>query len=154
MLLRLGELTDDAAVRWATYRNEAAPRSEQWLWVSDRAVNPGQAALRDSGSHRVILHPEAEGSLRVLDGRPGAEQPAIPVCLEDVLGWSRRGRRVESVVVAHSLGAMAQQRGAARDGAQGARAYWANNGFSANVLDNVPNESRLTPAEWGEADVE
>ena len=31
------------------------------------------------------------------------------------------------------------------------RAYWVNNSFSANVTNDVPNESRLEPAEWGEA---
>lgn len=35
-----------------------------------------------------------------------------------------------------------------------ARAYWMNNGFSANVVNDVPNESRLEPAEWGAASVE
>jgi len=35
-----------------------------------------------------------------------------------------------------------------------ARSYWSNNGFSANVLKDIPNESRLTPAEWGTATVE
>jgi hypothetical protein len=35
-----------------------------------------------------------------------------------------------------------------------ARAYWCNSGFSANVTYDVPNESRLEPAEWGEAVVE
>jgi hypothetical protein len=35
-----------------------------------------------------------------------------------------------------------------------ARAYWCNNGFAANVTYDVPNESRLEPAEWGEAVVE
>lgn len=35
-----------------------------------------------------------------------------------------------------------------------ARAYWCNNGFAANVTYDVPSESRLEPAEWGEAVVE
>jgi hypothetical protein len=35
-----------------------------------------------------------------------------------------------------------------------ARSYWKNNGFSANVLKDVPSESRLEPGEWGEARVE
>jgi hypothetical protein len=35
-----------------------------------------------------------------------------------------------------------------------ARAYWMNNGFSANVTNDIPNESRLEPAEWGTALVE
>ena len=34
------------------------------------------------------------------------------------------------------------------------RVYWTNNGFSANVLNDVPNESKLEPQEWGEANVE
>jgi hypothetical protein len=35
-----------------------------------------------------------------------------------------------------------------------ARSYWMNNSFSANVTNDVPNESRLEPAEWGTAGVE
>jgi len=35
-----------------------------------------------------------------------------------------------------------------------ARSYWTNNGFSANVLNDVPNESKLEPAMWGEAEVQ
>ena len=34
------------------------------------------------------------------------------------------------------------------------RAYLSNNSFSANVIDDIPNESRLDPKEWGEAAVE
>jgi hypothetical protein len=34
------------------------------------------------------------------------------------------------------------------------RSYWTNNGFSANVTNDIPNESRLEPAEWGTALVE
>ena len=34
------------------------------------------------------------------------------------------------------------------------RAYWTNNSFSANVTNDIPNESRLEPAEWGTATVE
>ncbi|HUW32128.1 MAG TPA: hypothetical protein VM223_10995, partial [Planctomycetota bacterium] len=33
------------------------------------------------------------------------------------------------------------------------RAYWSNNSFSANVVNDVPNESRLEPKEWGTATV-
>lgn len=35
-----------------------------------------------------------------------------------------------------------------------ARSYWKNNGFNANVLNDVPSESRLDPAEWGIAEVQ
>ena len=34
------------------------------------------------------------------------------------------------------------------------RAYWSNNGFAANVLNDIPSESRLVPSEWGKATVE
>ena len=34
------------------------------------------------------------------------------------------------------------------------RAYLFNNSFSANVVDDIPNESRLEPKEWGSASVE
>jgi hypothetical protein len=34
------------------------------------------------------------------------------------------------------------------------RAYWTNNSFTANVLGDVPHESRLEPHEWGVATVE
>jgi hypothetical protein len=38
--------------------------------------------------------------------------------------------------------------------AAAARAYWKNNSFTANVLNDIPHESRLEPAEWGQALVE
>jgi hypothetical protein len=34
------------------------------------------------------------------------------------------------------------------------RAYWTNNSFTANVVDDIPHESRLEPHEWGTATVE
>ena len=34
------------------------------------------------------------------------------------------------------------------------RTYWQNNSFSANVTNDIPNESRLEPHEWGQAAVE
>ncbi len=34
------------------------------------------------------------------------------------------------------------------------RAYWHNNSFTANVVNDIPHESRLEPAEWGDARVE
>ncbi|MFW5858042.1 MAG: hypothetical protein ACOCX4_09200, partial [Planctomycetota bacterium] len=34
------------------------------------------------------------------------------------------------------------------------RSYWSNDSFSANVVDDIPNESRLEPDEWGRAIVE
>ena len=37
--------------------------------------------------------------------------------------------------------------------ATAARAYWHNRGFSAFVTNDIPNESRLLPDQWGAADV-
>jgi hypothetical protein len=34
------------------------------------------------------------------------------------------------------------------------RAYWSNNSFTANVVNDIPHESRLEPNEWGTATVE
>jgi hypothetical protein len=36
----------------------------------------------------------------------------------------------------------------------GVRAYWHNNSFTANVVNDIPHESRLEPAQWGTARVE
>ena len=35
-----------------------------------------------------------------------------------------------------------------------ARSYWSNTGFAAGVTNDIPNESRLVPGEWGTATVE
>lgn len=34
------------------------------------------------------------------------------------------------------------------------RAYWHNDSFTANVVNDIPHESRLEPAEWGTATIE
>ena len=34
------------------------------------------------------------------------------------------------------------------------RAYWSNYSFSSQVTQDIPHESRLEPAQWGEAVVE
>lgn len=34
------------------------------------------------------------------------------------------------------------------------RSYWANNSFTANIVDDLPHESRLEPGEWGTAGIE
>jgi hypothetical protein len=44
------------------------------------------------------------------------------------------------------------------DGSEGtdatARAYWSNDSFEANVVDDLPDESRLNPEHWGSITVE
>ena len=34
------------------------------------------------------------------------------------------------------------------------RAYWHNNSFTANLINDIPHESRLEPHQWGTAQVE
>jgi hypothetical protein len=34
------------------------------------------------------------------------------------------------------------------------RSYWHNNSFTANIVNDIPNESRLQPGEWGKVNVE
>ena len=41
--------------------------------------------------------------------------------------------------------------GNATGNASAARSYWINNSFSANVTNDIPNESRLEPGDWGTA---
>jgi len=64
-----------------------------------------------------------------------------------VLGWRPRPNTMVKMDVGYIFGN--------RPGNQAAlRSYWVNNSFSANVTYDVPNESRLEPAEWGTAAVE
>jgi len=65
----------------------------------------------------------------------------------DVLGWKpKAGTRIK-MDLGYIYGNV--------EGTQAtARSYWSNNGFSANVLKDVPSESRLEPAAWGEVVVE
>ncbi len=41
--------------------------------------------------------------------------------------------------------------GNATGNASASRSYWINNSFAANVTNDIPNESRLEPKEWGTA---
>jgi len=68
----------------------------------------------------------------------------VPLAL---LGWQPQSGQSVKIDVGYIFGN--------REGTRTAiRAYWTNNGFSANVVDDIPNESRLEPAQWGEATVE
>jgi len=65
----------------------------------------------------------------------------------DVIGWTpRAGTKVKM-----DLGYIYGNEGGTKTAA---RSYWKNNSFNANVLNDVPCESRIEPAEWGEAQVE
>ncbi len=64
-----------------------------------------------------------------------------------VLGWKPKSGQTVKLDVGYLFGNAPGTQAAAR-------AYWMNNGFSANVVNDIPNESRLEPAEWGSATVE
>ncbi len=64
----------------------------------------------------------------------------------DVLGWTPKAGKDVRMDVGYIFGN-------AKGTRTSARAYWANNSFSANVVDDIPNESRLEPDEWGTAAV-
>lgn len=64
-----------------------------------------------------------------------------------VLGW----KPVPGQTVKMDLGYLFGNETGTRDAV---RAYWMNNSFAANVVNDVPHESRLEPAEWGTATVE
>lgn len=66
---------------------------------------------------------------------------AVPL---DLLAWTPESGQTVRMDVGYVFGNANGTRAAAR-------AYWANNGFSANVVDDIPNESRLEPGQWGKA---
>ena len=68
----------------------------------------------------------------------------VPLTL---LGWQPRAGETVRIDVGYIFGN-------AQGTSTAARAYWKNNGFSANVVSDIPNESRLEPAEWGTAHIE
>ncbi|MFW6059845.1 MAG: hypothetical protein ACODAQ_06665, partial [Phycisphaeraceae bacterium] len=65
----------------------------------------------------------------------------------DVLGWQPTPASTVKLDVGYIFG---NDRGSNAT----RRAYWSNNSFHANVVDDVPDESRLDPHEWGTATVE
>ena len=65
----------------------------------------------------------------------------------ELLGWSPRPGGSVTLDFGYIFGNA--------QGTQAAsRSYWRNNGREANILNDVPSESRLTPAEWGHAVIE
>ncbi len=68
----------------------------------------------------------------------------VPLAL---LGWQPQSGQSVKIDLGYIFGNATGTRAAIRG-------YWNNNSFSANVVDDIPNESRLEPAQWGEATVE
>jgi hypothetical protein len=80
------------------------------------------------------------------DARLSSFNALVTIPLE-ILGWTPKAGTKVKMDLGYIFGT---------DGGSKAtiRCYWKNNSFSANVLNDVPSESRLEPAEWGEAEVE
>lgn len=70
---------------------------------------------------------------------------AVVTVPRQVIGWTQAepGRRVR-LDVGYLFGNSAGSRCAQR-------VYWSNNSPTANIIDDIPNESRLEPANWGNA---
>lgn len=65
----------------------------------------------------------------------------------DLLQWQPRSGETVKMDVGYIFGN-------ASGGRAAIRGYWSNNSFTANVVDDVPHESRLEPGQWGEAEIE
>jgi hypothetical protein len=108
------------------------------------------------GSPIVLTSPTGKESFDAIDATDrialeytksaGGFQAVVAVPL-DLIGWAPKpgaGLRMDvGYIFGNAAGTQASM-----------RAYWMNNSFSANVTNDVPNESRLEPAEWGAATVE
>jgi hypothetical protein len=65
----------------------------------------------------------------------------------DLIGWSPQPGQQVKLDVGYLFGNTT--------GSQvSLRAYWSNNSFAANVTNDVPNESRVEPNQWGTGTVE
>lgn len=77
---------------------------------------------------------------------PGSFRAVATIPLK-LLGWTLQPGQTVKMDLGYIYGNAAGNEASVRS-------YWSNNGFSAGVLHDVPNESRLEPQEWGTATVE
>lgn len=144
-------------------RTQAAP-GDLRLLISRRDDNPVAVLYRTkvagfTGNPIVLSSPTGTESfdqieevgdqigLAVRLRKSGDGCAAIATIPLDLLGWTPRAQTSVKLDVGYIFG---------NDGGTQAmrRLYWTNNSFSANVLNDVPNESRLEPHKWGTAEVE
>ncbi len=110
-----------------------------------------------SGSPIVLRSPTGEESFEVikdvseqitLDYVPDADGFVATVTVPlNLIGFTPEPGKVINADVGYIFGNEAGTRALAR-------AYWSNNSFSANVIDDIPHESRLEPSEWGQVLIE
>ena len=91
---------------------------------------------------------EASDAVKLLDYRrtPSGFSATAAIPLK-VLGWMPKPASSVRIDIGYLFGNVTGNQCAVRG-------YWANNSFTANVVNDVPNESRIEPAEWGSATVE
>jgi len=65
----------------------------------------------------------------------------------DLLDWNPKNGTLVKIDLGYLFGS-------ATGNSCGLRLYWTNKSFSSGVIGDVPSESRLEPAEWGEATIE
>jgi hypothetical protein len=109
----------------------------------------GEPIVLTSGTGKEPFDAIEEASERVaVEYRPrnGGFDAVVTIPL-DVLGWTPKPGTTVKLDVGYIFGNATGTQTAVR-------AYWSNNGFSANVVADVPNESRLEPNQWGTATVE
>ncbi len=67
--------------------------------------------------------------------------------------WRREGAITHRVATGYGSACLNQKIGGLAHQVS-LQAYWSNNSFSANMTNDVPNESRLEPQHWGRGTVE
>jgi len=122
----------------------------------------------------VLFRPKVEGfaGRRVVLSSPTGREafdavgPAEGVTLDYRAAGDRPGQFTATVAVPLSLLGLRLRAGEtvrmdvgyvfgnAAGTAAAVRAYWSNNSFTANVVNDIPHESRLEPGQWGKAVVE
>ncbi|MFW6163469.1 MAG: hypothetical protein ACODAJ_11925, partial [Planctomycetota bacterium] len=78
--------------------------------------------------------------------KPGGFRAVAAIPL-DLIGWKPKPGSTVRMDLGYIFGNKPGTKAALR-------AYWHNNSFTANVVDDIPHESRLEPAHWGTAQVE
>jgi DNA-binding beta-propeller fold protein YncE len=110
-----------------------------------------------SGTPIVLTSPvdkESFDSIEVVSDRIQLDYRKVPAGFEavvtiplDLLGWKPQPGGSVRMDVGYIFGNATGTRAARR-------AYWSNSSFEAAVVDDIPDESRLAPKEWGTANVE
>ncbi|MFP4058769.1 MAG: hypothetical protein ACLF0G_18020 [Candidatus Brocadiia bacterium] len=141
-------------------REEPAPGDVRVL-VTRQGGKPGAVVYRPrvegfDGQPIVLESPTGKETFHAIERtervelevreRPGGFRAVAAIPL-DLVGWKPRPGSTVRMDLGYIFG-----NATGTDAA--IRAYWSNNSFTANVVDDIPHESRLEPDQWGTAAVE